>query len=610
MGLLEGREESLSGDQATGQSFKLAARRAGVPGSRKRLDLGPRPATFSNTVPDTAMLHSLRIENLALMDAVSLEFEAGYTAVTGETGAGKSVLLGALSLLSGARADKTLVREGSPACILEAAFSFHDTATLDALLESFGIESCEEGQLLLRRVISRDKPSRILVNGSMATQAQLREIGKLWIDFHGPGEPQKLFHESEQLALIDLYAGCGDALAAYRDAYREWRAQLAEIDRISGETRLSPEEAAFLKSQVEEIDQLQLNEERIEQLEQDFRRISGSRELKSACAELEERFLGSRGLCDQLQSALPHARRLAELDPAATHLADRVESLVIEAGDLSGEWRALARDMEFDQNQIRRIEADMNAWQSLRRRFGSTVEGILEKRHQMAGRLALQGDLEGTLERHRAAAAEKEQKLATMAADLRRSRLKAANKLARAAEALLRDLGFKKPRLAIEINARDSLGPSGDCDCRMTFSPNPGSALLPLNRIASSGEMARVMLALKSVLAAVDATPLLVFDEVDSNIGGEVATAVARLLARLGKDHQVFCITHLPQVASVAQNHYLVAKDHGDDSTTVSIRCLNGDREGRLDEFARMLGDRSSASARRHAAALLGNGAA
>jgi DNA repair protein RecN (Recombination protein N) len=139
----------------------------------------------------------------------------------------------------------------------------------------------------------------------------------------------------------------------------------------------------------------------------------------------------------------------------------------------------------------------------------------------------------------------------------------------------------------------------------MTFSPNPGGALLPLNRIASSGEMARVMLALKSVLAAVDATPVLVFDEVDANIGGEVATAVARLLSQLGKDHQVFCITHLPQVAAVAGNHFLVEKKHGEDTTDVGIRCLDADREGRLDEFARMLGDRSSASARRHAEALL-----
>jgi DNA repair protein RecN (Recombination protein N) len=551
------------------------------------------------------MLQSLRIENLALMDAVSLEFEPGYTAVTGETGAGKSILLGALSLLSGARADKTLIRQGSETCTLEAAFELKGTDALDNLLEEWGLPACEEGQLLLRRILSRSKASRITINGAMATLAQLQEIGKTWIDFHGPGEPQKLFHESEQLALLDLYAGLGKDLNAYRSTYREWRRHLEEIERLRSGTRLSPEEAAFLKTQISEIDALKLSEERVDQLEQDFRRISGAQELRELCAKLDEGFLGSKGACDRLQAVLPMARKLAELDPSSTPLADRVESLVIEAADLAGEWRHLADESDFNPMQIKQIESDMDSWLNLRRRFGPTVEGVLEKRAAMAERLDVQGDLEGTLERMQAEADEQESVCRKQAAKLRSARLKAAHKLAKEAEALLRDLGFKNPKLSIEINARKDLRPSGDCDCRMTFAPNPGSAPLPLNKIASSGEMARVMLALKSVLAAVDATPVLVFDEVDSNIGGEVATSVAKLLARLGKDHQVFCITHLPQVAAVAKFHYVVEKDQSDKATAVTISSLDGDREARLEEFARMLGDRSSKSARKHAEALL-----
>lgn len=555
------------------------------------------------------MLQSLRIENLALMDAVSLEFEPGYTAVTGETGAGKSILLGALSLLSGARADKTLIRQGSETCTLEAAFDLKETEFLDNLLEKMGLPGCEEGQLLLRRILSRSKASRITINGAMATLAQLQEVGKTWIDFHGPGEPQKLFHESEQLALLDLSAGLGSDLKAYRSEYRHWRHQLEEIERLRNETRLSPEEAAFLKTQISEIDALKLSDDRVNQLEQDFRRISGAQELRELCAKLDEGFLGSKGVCDRLQAVLPLARKLAELDPSSAPLGDRVESLVIEAADLAGEWRHLADESDFNPMQIKQIESDMDTWLNLRRRFGPTVEGVLEKRASMAERLAVQEDLEGTLERMQAEADEQQSKCRKHAAKLRSSRLKAAHKLAREAEALLRDLGFKKPKLSIEINARKELGPFGDCDCRMTFAPNPGSAPLPLNKIASSGEMARVMLALKSVLAAVDATPVLVFDEVDSNIGGEVATSVARLLARLGKDHQVFCITHLPQVAAVAKFHYVVEKDQSDKATTVSINSLDDDREARLEEFARMLGDRSSTSARKHAEALLGESA-
>jgi DNA repair protein RecN (Recombination protein N) len=230
---------------------------------------------------------------------------------------------------------------------------------------------------------------------------------------------------------------------------------------------------------------------------------------------------------------------------------------------------------------------------------------VLSKREQMAQRLSIQGDIEGTLQSLQDKADVMEGRVMEAAAGLRSARLKAAHKLAREAENLMAGLGFKKPRLGIEIIARNRLGPTGDADCRMTFAPNPGSDPLPLNKIASSGEMARVMLALKSVLATVDATPVLVFDEVDSNIGGEVATAVARLLADLGKNHQVFCITHLPQVASVAKNHYVVEKLQSDDATRITIECLDHDADARVDEFARMLGDRGSDAARQHARELL-----
>ncbi len=551
------------------------------------------------------MLQLLRIEGLALLEGAVLECAPGYTVVTGETGAGKSVLLGALALLAGARGDKTLVRAGAEACILEAVLQVPEDGRLAGVLEAGGLPPCEDGQLLLRRVISAGRGNRITINGALATLAQLQAVGRLWIDFHGPGEPQKLFHESEQLALLDLYAGLPDALAAYRAGYREWREQLAAMERLRGEAHLSPEEAAFLTAQVEEIDALQLSEERIARLEQDFRRLSGAQELQALCAALDERFLGAKGICDRLQGALPQARKLAQLDPSAEHLADRVEALVIEANDLAGEWRALAATADFDARRSRRIEADMERWLSLRRRHGATVEAVLARRAAMAERLARQGDLDGTLARLQAEADRLQADLERQAAALRSARLQAANQLCRKAEALLRELGFKRPRLAIEIRPLGQLGPAGDCACAMTFAPNPGAPPLPLARIASSGEMARVMLALKSVLAAVDATPVLVFDEVDANIGGEVASAVGRLLARLGEAHQVFCVTHLPQVAAIAKNHYLVEKEQDAESTRVTIRRLDGDRAARLEEFARMLGDRASASALRHAAELL-----
>ena len=551
------------------------------------------------------MLQFLRIENLALLDAVSLEFGGGFTAVTGETGAGKSVLLGALSLLSGNRADKSLLRKGAEQCRLEAALDMTGRERFQQRLAEMGLPPCEEEQLLLRRVVPREKPSRVFINGSLATLAQLQELGTYWIDFHGPGEPQKLFHESEQLALLDQFAGLRSDLSAYHEAYLQWRQIIREIASLREGPRLSSDEAAFLQSQLAEIDRLQLSTERIEELETTWNRITHRQERSEEAAALQAAFEEEDGIAARLQHLLPRLRRLAEIDGEAAPLADRLESLLIEANDLGAEFSVLAGEEELDSESLAQVEADMELWLSLQRKYGSSVEAVLAKRAEMAGRLDGQGDIEGKISEIEEKAAIAEKSLREKAAALRTKRGKAAKKLVREAEKLLHELGFKQPRLDMEIRSTKELGPNGDTACRLTFQPNPGEDAQPLSRIASSGEMARVMLALKSVLAGGDATPVLVFDEVDANIGGEVATAVSRLLDGLSHSHQVFCITHLPQVAARAKHHLRVLKEQDRTSTRVTIQPLGGDREALVDELARMLGNRQSASARRHAEELL-----
>ncbi|NBD37970.1 MAG: DNA repair protein RecN, partial [Verrucomicrobia bacterium] len=489
------------------------------------------------------MLQFLRIENLALLEAVSLEFEEGFTAVTGETGAGKSVLLGALSLLSGNRADKSLLRKGAEQCRIEAALDVRGRERLHRHLEEMGLPSCEEGQLLLRRIVPREKPSRVFINGTLATLAQLQELGRYWIDFHGPGEPQKLFHESEQLALLDQFAGLREEVAAYREGYHAWRETLRAMEDLRDGPRLSADEAAFLRTQIEEIDRLALSAERIEELETAWNRMSHGQERREEAAALQAAFEEEDGIAARLQQLLPRVRRLAEIDGETAALADRLESLLIEANDLGGEFSAIAGEDDLDPESLAQVEADMESWMSLQRKYGHGVEAVLAKRAEMAGRLEGQGDVEGKISELEKQAAVAEKQLRELASALREKRHKAAKKLVRGAEKLLRDLGFKQPRLDMEIRSTRELGPHGDTACRLTFQPNPGEDAQPLNRIASSGEMARVMLALKSVFADSDATPVLVFDEVDANIGGEVATAVARLLAGLSATHQVFCIT-------------------------------------------------------------------
>jgi DNA repair protein RecN (Recombination protein N) len=242
----------------------------------------------------------------------------------------------------------------------------------------------------------------------------------------------------------------------------------------------------------------------------------------------------------------------------------------------------------------------------VRRKYGGSIESVLEKREELHQKIEIQGDLEGVIAKKQKAAAELEGGLRKEALKLTKARSKAAKILADKAAKLLQSLGFKKARIEIQVVADDALHASGDSHCQFLFAPNAGQGLLPLNKIASSGETARVMLALKTVLAEADATPLLVFDEVDANVGGEVGRSVGQELARLAEEHQVLCVTHLPQVASLAHNHLVVTKTQGDDSTTVEITPLGHSREARLEELARMLGDRKSTSARAHAEELLG----
>lgn len=551
------------------------------------------------------MLQYLKIKNLALLEEVTLEFDSGFTAVTGETGAGKSVLLGALGLLSGGRADKTMIRQGVDQLEVEGAIYFSDSESINSTLETAGLPLCEEGVLLLQRRIHRTKMPRIQINGSMATLAQLKLLGEAWIDFHGPGEPQKLSGERYQLEMLDLYAGNSSYLADYFENYRDWRAAREEIQNLEGSERLNEDEIDFLRQQIRQIDSLQPSKESIEALERDYARLSGAQEFKSIAMQCSTGLLGEQGLTDQLSSIVNDYEALAKQSDEASALLERSRSLSIELQDLGEETERLANDYDFDADQIESITEQMNQWQEIRRKHGGAIEAVIAKRETMGQKLATQGDIETVLEKKKEQLAKIEKKLRTKAEQLRKVREKAAASLTQKAEALLQALGFKNARIKVTFAAEPELRESGDSRCVFEFSANAGQTPLPLSKIASSGEMARVMLALKVVLAEVDKTPLLVFDEVDANVGGEIGRSVGEEMAKLSAGHQVLCVTHLPQVASLAQNHFVVTKLQDNESTAVEIKPIHTSEEERLDELARMLGDRFSESAKIHARNLL-----
>lgn len=552
------------------------------------------------------MLQFLRIRNLALLDEVELAFQEGFTAVTGETGAGKSVLLGALRLLSGVRADKTVIRQGADACEVEAALWFEDSAGADALLEEMGLPPCEEGALLLKRVLHRQKMARVTVNGSLTTLANLQRVGDLWIDFHGPEDPQKLFQPAFQLALLDLYARDASALAEYRSLFQEWTGLLARRDELAGAGRLSEEEMQFYRSQIEKIDQCEVSEESIQELERMFQRVSRGQELIQASQALARGLVGDDGVFYRLGSLQRVAQELEEIDASTSPFRERLVALAVEAEDLGQELERLAGDLDIEPGEAEQVMTRMNLWLELQRKMGGSVEAVLRKRDELAERLEQQGDIEGSLAKLDQQAADLEKRLRKTASALLQQRRKAAAELSSMAANAIAGLGFRKASFDVQVVPDEKLTSRGGSDCRFLFSANAGQEPAPLQKIASSGEIARVMLALKTVLAGIDRTPVLVFDEVDANVGGEIGRIVGERMAELGRRHQVFCVTHLPQVASLAQNHFVVEKRQEKEKTGVAILDIHQDRASRVGELARMLGDRRAKSARAHAEELLG----
>ena len=551
------------------------------------------------------MLQYLTITNLALLERASIDFDEGFTVVTGETGAGKSVFLGALSLLSGARSDKSVIRSGEDQCEVEAAMQFDRPNSINSLLVEMGLPECEDGVLLIKRSVRASKASRISINGSLATLANLQALGSLWIDFHGPGEPQRLLKNECQLEMIDLFARLQDEAEQYRNAYDEWRKTLSEIERLRNTTKLSQDQIDFLRQQIDRIDALELSPESVEQLEIDFNRVASSRDLIGLSEELGSGLIGDDGVVASLSPLMGAAKEAAEMDSSLGELADRLEGVILEIQELGAEYEMVGSSLDFEPEFAEQVQSRMTDWQEFRRKYGRDVAEVLEAREGMASKIESQGDIEGALDRLHEKADKEEAVLKTMASRLSSKRKKAGEELALKAEAVLLELGFKKGKCGLNLVKQLSLKSYGDALPELLFSPNVGESLKPLSKVASSGELARVMLALKTILANVDSVPVLVFDEVDANVGGEIGKMVGQRLKGIGANHQVICITHLPQVAALGDNHFVVEKDQSGGRATVCIEKLGAGDDSRIVELARMLGDREAGSALSHAKELL-----
>ncbi len=530
------------------------------------------------------MLSVLKIKNLALVDDLTWELGSGLIGITGQTGAGKSMIVGALKLILGERANHDLVRTGKSHCSVEAIFELSNNLDqINALLEESGLEPCEGNVLVVKRLFGNG--NKQFVNCSPCTLSVLKAIGGLLVDLHGPHEHQSLLSRDRQLAMLDAYARAGKEREAYRKDFRGWQQAVFELNQFQNTRDVSEQEIDLLRFQVEEIASAELNLDEATEIEQRYRQSQNSSRL------LENSTQAVDLLCAAVASLTNAQRCIRELEKVDPGMSDRVagfDSARVEIEELETSLRDYTSELEIDPVELAKIEHRIDEIESLKRKYGQTVEDVIAYETSARLRLDSVDGREEERERLTNAVDTAFSKVQRSGKKLSRKRLKVATELADDIAGHLGDLGFNQSVFEVTFDELAEPGPRGLEAVDFLFGPNPGEPLKPLRVIASSGEMSRVMLAVKSALADQDQIPLMVFDEIDANVGGEIAGAVGRKMAYLGTQHQVIAITHMPQVAALAHRHFLVTKEVENQVTNSHLEAITGDR--RTEELARMLG--------------------
>ncbi len=553
---------------------------------------------------NVAMLTTLRIKNLALVSDLTLELQPGCNAITGETGAGKSIILGALNLVLGERADRTLIRSGEESCSVEAVFDVRKLRTpLKSFLEENGLEPCEDSQLVLKRTFTSAGTNRQFINGSPTTLATLAALGESLVDMHGPHDHQSLLHPAKQLLILDAFGKLESQREAFAELVRRRAELLAEKSALIVDEKTYAQQLDLLRFQVQEISAARLKEGEDAEVEVEFHRASNAAKLLQlsqtaleALSESESSLLTQSGVVGRVLT------ELQRVDAGAASLVETHAQVSESLRELQSAVSHYADKVDVDPARLAELEERLNLLNTLKRKYGATIAEVIAFGDEVKRKLQSLESRDAELARLNAALEKLDAELLVTGKKLSAARRKIIPQLAKAVGKQLDDLGFKQSKYDVAISSAVELSASGMDVIEFQFAPNLGEPAKSLRAIASSGEMARVMLALKTVLAAEDEIPVLVFDEVDANVGGETANAVGDKMKQIAAKRQVFCITHLPQVAAPADAHYVVTKQVVNGRTVSEIKLL--DKKSRITELARMLGGQSDA-ARKHAEALL-----
>lgn len=551
------------------------------------------------------MLSFIKIRHLALVEDVTWDLRAGLIGVTGETGAGKSIIVGALKLILGERADRSLIRNGQDTCTVEASFHLQETRAIDAVLEEAGLEPCQDGELLIKRSISTGGANKQFVNCSPVTIQVLKALGEHLVDLHGPHDHQSLNSQDRQLEMLDKYVGSEETQNKYHQAWQQWRQAIAELDELQNSERSSTQQLDMLRFQSQEIAAAGLKPGEEEEIESRHRIAANGARLAEVCSAITSRLSEGEGsILDALREMGRHIHELEKIDPSTATLFEGFKSAQIELTELENSVQEYADELETDPAELDRLDQRIHTIQTLKRKYGPTVAAILEFQQDAESKLAKIENRGEELERLEKLVKDRRTDVDKLGKILSKKRTEAAPKLAKEIASHLTDLGFKRSVFEAKLAPLATPAKQGLEEVDFQFAPNPGEPMKPLRLTASSGEMSRVLLAVKSALAKQDSVPLLVFDEIDANVGGNIAEAVGHKMASLGNTHQVIAITHFPQVASLAGSHFVVTKEIQGDRTQSHIREVSADE--RVEELARMLGGKLE-SAREHAKNLLNN---
>ena len=548
------------------------------------------------------MLLALSLSDFVIVDQLKLNFETGFTVLTGETGAGKSITLDAIGLLLGDKADYGQVRQGAKEARLSALFDISQLPQLQAQLHEQGFLNDGSDELAIRRIIDAKGKSRSFINNQAATLAQLKQIGSQLIDIHGQNAHHSLNHETAQRELLDAFANHQESVQAVKTAYHQWQQAKKALHDAQNQAETLEIERERLEWQYNELAQLHLRPNEWEQLSQSHDSLAHAAELLQAAQFTEDTLDGDNGIQRQLYQCQKTLTQLSHIEPRFAESLQLLASIEAELSEVSANMRDVAAYVEINPNELAAQEARLSELVSMARKYRVEPEELPAKQTEIETALAAL-EAAADIAALEAAVQQSEQAYFNLAQPLSHRRQQTAKQLSQETTAHMQELAMKGAHFHIELLP---CPPSahGLEHIQYQVAANKGSALRPLNKVASGGELARISLALQVVTSQYTHVPTLIFDEVDTGIGGGVAEIVGKALRALGKQHQVLAVTHLPQVAACGEHHWQVYK-HSDGEQTISqINILN--KQGRTEEIARMLGGEVLTDlTRRHAAELL-----